>query len=66
MVEIDPADRVLCLFREGSSLGLVFDFNPLGSLDRAAFVQTLDGCTGCCGTEPCMERSQPDGFPRAG
>lgn len=32
-VEISAQDKVLCLFREGWSFGLAFDFNPEGKLD---------------------------------
>lgn len=31
-VEIDPQDRILCIFREGWRFGLYFDFNPDGEL----------------------------------
>ncbi|WP_197507119.1 hypothetical protein [Mitsuaria sp. 7] len=41
MVEIGPADKVLCLFREGWGFGLAFDFNASGNLDREAFVKAL-------------------------
>ena len=35
-VEIGATDRVICLFREGWRFGLLFDFNPDDSFDRAA------------------------------
>ncbi|MFC6351761.1 MULTISPECIES: hypothetical protein [Stenotrophomonas] len=41
-VEIDVQDKVLCLFREGWSFGLAFDFNPEGKLDLEGF-QTMLG-----------------------
>jgi len=41
-VEIGAQDKVLCLFREGWSFGLAFDFNPEGQLDLENF-QTLLG-----------------------
>jgi hypothetical protein len=40
-IEIQEADRVLCLFREGWRYALAFDFNPEGKLDLPAFSRTL-------------------------
>jgi len=40
-VKIEPTDKVLCLFREGWSFGLAFDFNPDGKLDVEEFSSTL-------------------------
>lgn len=40
-VEIGVQDRVLCLFREGWSFGLAFDFNHEGQLDLEGFQTTL-------------------------
>ena len=40
-VSIGEKDKVLCLFREGWSFGLAFDFNPRGKLDLEAFQTTL-------------------------
>lgn len=40
-VPIAEQDKVLCLFREGWSYGLAFDFNPDGKLDLAQFSTTL-------------------------
>lgn len=41
-VEIGAQDKVLCLFREGWSFGLAFDFNAKGQLDLECF-QTMLG-----------------------
>lgn len=41
-VEIGVQDKVLCLFREGWSFGLAFDFNPNGELDLEG-LQTMLG-----------------------
>lgn len=40
-VTIGDKDRVLCLFREGWSFGLAFDFNPDGNLDLDRFSTAL-------------------------
>ena len=40
-VTIGDKDRVLCLFREGWSFGLAFDFNPTGQLDLDGFSRSL-------------------------
>lgn len=40
-VTIDKKDKVLCLFREGWSFGLAFDFNPDGNLDLDWFSTAL-------------------------
>jgi len=40
-VTFDEKDKVLCLFREGWSFGLAFDFNPDGKLDLDNFSTTL-------------------------
>jgi hypothetical protein len=40
-VTIGEKDKVLCLFREGWSFGLAFDFNPGGQLDLERFQATL-------------------------
>lgn len=40
-VEIGPADKVLCIFREGWRFGMAFDFNHGGALNVAAFERTL-------------------------
>lgn len=40
-VSIGGKDGVLCLFREGWSFGLAFDFNPDGDLDLTAFSNAL-------------------------
>lgn len=40
-VELGEQDKVLCLFREGWSFGLAFDFNPDGKLDLEDFQTTL-------------------------
>lgn len=40
-VEIGVRDKVLCLFREGWSFGLAFDFNPEGRFDLEGFQTTL-------------------------
>ncbi|OOW65685.1 hypothetical protein Xlen_03920 [Xanthomonas campestris pv. leeana] len=39
--QIGVQDKVLCLFREGWSFGLAFDFNPDGELDLPGFENTL-------------------------
>lgn len=41
-VQIGAQDKVLCLFREGWSFGLAFDFNPEGQLDLEG-LQTMLG-----------------------
>ena len=41
-VQIGVRDKVLCLFREGWSFGLAFDFNPEGKLDLEG-LQTMLG-----------------------
>lgn len=40
-VTIGEQDKVLCLFREGWSFGLAFDFNPDGKLDLGWFSTAL-------------------------
>lgn len=40
-VTIGEKDKVLCLFREGWSFGLAFDFNPDGKLDLDRFSTAL-------------------------
>lgn len=40
-VEIGVQDKILCLFREGWSFGLAFDFNPEGQLDLDGFETML-------------------------
>lgn len=40
-VSFDEKDKVLCLFREGWSFGLAFDFNPDGKLDLDWFSTAL-------------------------
>ena len=40
-VDIGEKDKVLCLFREGWSFGLAFDFNPDGKLDMSWFSTAL-------------------------
>lgn len=40
-VTIGDKDKVLCLFREGWSFGLAFDFNPAGKLDLDGFSRAL-------------------------
>lgn len=40
-VTIGETDKVLCLFREGWSFGLAFDFNPDGKLDLGWFSTAL-------------------------
>lgn len=40
-VTIGDKDKVLCLFREGWSFGLAFDFNPSGKLDLDWFSTAL-------------------------
>lgn len=40
-VTISDKDKVLCLFREGWSFGLAFDFNPEGKLDLNWFSTAL-------------------------
>lgn len=40
-VTIGDKDKVLCLFREGWSFGLAFDFNPEGKLDLDRFWTAL-------------------------
>lgn len=40
-VDIGDKDKVLCLFREGWSFGLAFDFNPDGKLDLDWFSTAL-------------------------
>ncbi|WP_199203023.1 hypothetical protein [Paraburkholderia madseniana] len=40
-VTIGEQDKVLCLFREGWSFGLAFDFNPEGKLDQRWFSTAL-------------------------
>jgi len=40
-VNLAETDAVLCLFREGWSFGLAFDFNPNGRLNLDAFWTTL-------------------------
>lgn len=40
-VDIGQGDRVICLFREGWRFGLLFDFNPHGSLDSVAMQRDL-------------------------
>lgn len=40
-VTIGEQDKVLCLFREGWSFGLAFDFNPEGKLDLRWFSTAL-------------------------
>ena len=40
-VNIGDRDKVLCVFREGWSFGLAFDFNPDGKLDLDRFSTTL-------------------------
>ncbi len=40
-VDIGEKDKVLCLFREGWSFGLAFDFNPDGTLDLNWFSTAL-------------------------
>lgn len=40
-VEIGARDKVVCIFREGWSFGLAFDFNPDGNLDLNGFQTTL-------------------------
>ena len=38
---LEPTDKVLCLFRQDWRFGLAFDFNPNGKLDIEAFTTTL-------------------------
>ncbi len=40
-VNLELTDKVLCLFRQGWSFGLAFDFNPDGKLDIEAFTTNL-------------------------
>lgn len=40
-VNLEPTDKVLCLFRQGWRFGLAFDFKPNGKLDMEAFTTTL-------------------------
>nr|WP_218281461.1 hypothetical protein [Pseudomonas sp. RW407] len=40
-VDIGPADKVLCIFREGWRFGMAFDFNHKGTLNVTAFERTL-------------------------
>lgn len=41
LVEIDTADRVICLFRQDWRFALYFDFNPEAAFDRAQMNRTL-------------------------
>jgi hypothetical protein len=40
-VNLEPTDKVLCLFQQGWRFGLAFDFNPGGQLDIEAFTSAL-------------------------
>lgn len=40
-VNLEPTDKILCLFRQDWRFGLAFDFNPDGKLDMEAFTATL-------------------------
>lgn len=40
-VNLEPTDKVLCLFRQDWRFGLAFDFNPNGKLDMDTFTTTL-------------------------
>lgn len=41
LVNIQPEDRVICIFREGWRFAMAFDFNPEGHLDLAVFSKAL-------------------------
>lgn len=40
-VNLEPTDKILCLFRQDWRFGLAFDFNPDGNLDVEAFTTAL-------------------------